>query len=72
MTITEILHEIHKERVELEVVQLLQQWLLDDRKQWIERAMENESTVRIIKKIAEKPSSPKMALKGIVNLCTED
>ena len=30
MTITEILTEIHKERVELEICQELQRWLLDD------------------------------------------
>lgn len=72
MTITEILQEIHKERVELEVVQALQQWLLDDRKQWIDRAMDRESTVRAIKNIAEKTSSSKSALEGIINLCTDD
>ena len=72
MTITEILQEIHKERVELEVVQALQQWLLDDRKQWIDRAMDSESTVRAIKNIAEKTSSSKSALEGIINLCADD
>lgn len=39
MAITEILQEIHKERVELKVYQALQQWLFDDRKEWINRAM---------------------------------
>ena len=72
MTITEILQEIHKERVELEVVQALQQWLLDDRKQWIDRAMDGESTIRAIKNIAEKTNSSKSALEGIINLCTDD
>ena len=72
MTITEILQEIHKERVELEVVQALQRWLLDDRKRWIDRAMDSESTVRAIRNIATKTTSPKGALEGIINLCTED
>ena len=36
MTITEILTEIHKQRVELEVCQELQRWLLDDRAEWID------------------------------------
>ena len=35
MTITEILTEIHKQRVELEVCQELQRWLLNDRAEWI-------------------------------------
>lgn len=72
MTITEILNEIHKERVELEVIQALQQWILDDRKQWIDRAMESESTIRAVKNIAEKTSNPKHALNGIIGLCTEE
>lgn len=36
MTITEILTGIHKQRVELEVCQELQRWLLDDRAEWID------------------------------------
>lgn len=72
MTITEILNEIHKERVELEVYQALQQWLLDDRKEWIGRAMESEATVRAVRNIAMKTSNPKGALEGIVALCSED
>lgn len=54
MTITEILAEIHKQRVELEVCQELQQWLLDDRATWIGRAIDAESTVRAIRKIAKR------------------
>ena len=68
MTITEILEEIHKERVEIEVCQALQQWLLDDRAQWIDRAMDSEAIVRAIHKIATKTSDPKNALQGIINL----
>ena len=45
MSITEILEEIHKQRVELEICQELQRWLLDDRAEWIDRAMDAESTV---------------------------
>ena len=54
MTITEILAEIHRQRVELEVCQELQRWLLDDRASWIDRAMDAESTVRAIGKIAKE------------------
>lgn len=72
MTITEILNEIHKERVELEVCQSLQQWILNDRKEWIDRTMESEATVRAVRDIATKTSSPKGALEGIINLCSED
>lgn len=72
MTITEILTEIHKQRVELEVCQELQRWLLDDRASWIDRAMDAESTVRAIRNIATKTSSSKSALEGIINLCADD
>lgn len=68
MTITEILEEIHKERVELEVCQALQQWLLNDRAQWIDRAMDSEATVKAIHKIATESSNPKNALQGILSL----
>ena len=72
MTITEILEEIHKERVELEVCQALQQWLLNDRAQWIDRAMNSEATVRAIHKIATESSNPKYALQGILSLSEEE
>ena len=68
MTITEIIEEIHKERVELEVCQALQQWMLNDRAQWIDRAMDSEATVRAIHKIATESSNPKNALQGILSL----
>lgn len=72
MTITEILEEVHKERVELEVCQALQQWLLNDRVQWIDRAMDSEATVRAINKIATESSNPKNALQGILSLSEEE
>lgn len=72
MSITEILQEIHNERVELEIYQALEQWLLEDRKEWINRAMESEATVRAIQNIATKTTSSKNALEGIINLCSED
>ena len=69
MTITEILTEIHKQRVELEVCQELQRWLLDDRAEWIDRAMDAESTVRAIGKIAKENKNKSSAIDGIVNIC---
>ena len=69
MTITEILTEIHKQRVELEVCQELQRWLLDDRAEWIDRAMDAESTVRVIGKIAKENKNKGSAIDGIVNIC---
>ena len=69
MTITEILTEIHKQRVELEVCQELQRWLLDDRAEWIDRAMDAESTVRAIGKIAKENKNKSSAIEGIVNIC---
>lgn len=72
MTVTEILEIIHRERVELEVYQALQRWLLNDRAQWIDRAMDSESTVRAIHKIATESSNPKNALQGIINLSEKE
>ena len=69
MTITEILTEIHKQRVELEVCKELQRWLLDDRATWINRAMDAESTVRAIEKIAKENKNKSSAIDGIVNVC---
>lgn len=46
--------------------------MLDDRKKWIDRAMESEATVRAINNIATKTSNPKGALEGIINLCSND
>ena len=69
MTITEILTEIHKQRVELEVCQELQRWLLDDRAGWIDRAIDAESTVRAIGKIAKENKNKSSAIEGIVNIC---
>lgn len=71
MTITEIIQEIHKERVELEVCSILQKWILDDRNRWIDRAMDSEATVRAVYKISTETSSPKFALEGIANLCMD-
>ena len=69
MTITEILTEIHKQRVESEVCQELQRWLLDDRAEWIDRAMDAESTVRAIGKIAKENKNKSSSIDGIVNIC---
>lgn len=69
MTITEILNIIHQERVELEICQELQKWLLEDRTTWIDRAMDIEATVRAINKIATQNGNPKNALQGIINIC---
>ena len=69
MSITEILAEIHKQRVELEICHELQRWLLDDRAEWIDRAMAAESTVRAIGKIAKENKNNSSAIDGIVNIC---
>lgn len=72
MTITEILNEIKEQRVELEIYQVLQQWIIDDRAAWIERCMDAESTVRAIGKIAYGNSNKKEALDGIKSICMDE
>lgn len=69
MTITEILNEIKEQRVELEIYQILQQWIIDDRAAWIDRCMDAESTVRCISKIAYGNKNKTEALDGIMALC---
>lgn len=69
MTISEILAEIHRERVEFEVCQELQRWLIEDRSDWINRAMNAESTIVAIGKIAKGNKSKSGAIDGIINLC---
>ena len=69
MSITEILTEIHKQRVELEICQELQRWLLDDRATWIDRAMDAESTVRAVGKIAKENKNKSSAIDGIISIC---
>lgn len=72
MTIPEILNEIKEQRVELEIYQALQQWIIDDRAAWIDRAMDAESTVRCIGKIAYGNKNKTEALKGIQDICMDD
>lgn len=72
MTITEILNEIKEQRVELEIYQALQQWIIDDRAAWIDRAMDSESTVRCISKIAYGNKNKTEALKGIQDICMDE
>lgn len=69
MTITEILNEIKEQRVELEIYQALQQWIIDDRAAWIDRAMDSESSVRAIGKIANENKNTKEAIEGIKAIC---
>lgn len=72
MTTVEILKEIEKEEVHLEVYQALHQWLLNSRNHWIDRAIESEATVRAVRNIATKVENSKGAIEGIIGLCTED
>ena len=68
MTTVEIIHEIHRLGIEIEVYNLLQKWLLDDRSKWISRAMDSEASLKAIHKIAIQASNSKTALEGIANL----
>ena len=72
MTITEILNVIHKERVEVEILQALSEWMIKDRSAWIVKAMEQKATVRAISKIANENPNKNEAIEGIRNLCSDD
>ena len=69
MAVTEVLTGRHKGGVELDICQDVQRWLLDDRAEWIDRAMDAESTVRAIGKIAKENKNKSSAIDGIVNIC---
>lgn len=72
MTLTEILNEIKNQRVELEVYQELQKWIIADRAAWIDRAMDSESSIRAIGKIANGNKNTKEAIEGIKAICEFD
>lgn len=69
MTITEILNIIHEERVELEVFEALHKWMISDRAEWTNRAMDAEATIRCVCKIVKENKNTKNALQGIINIC---
>lgn len=72
MTIAEILNVIHEERVEVEILQALSEWMIKDRSAWIVKAMEQKATVRAIGKIANENKNKNEAIEGIKNLCSEE
>ena len=72
MTITEILNIIHKERVELEIFEALSEWMIKDRSSWIDEAMEQQSVISAINKIAKENKNKKEAIEGIIALSEED
>ncbi len=58
MSITEVLHAIHAEGIEIEVYEALSKWLIENRAAWIKEAGREEATLN--------------ALEGIINLCDVD
>jgi len=55
MTITEILTCIHEEQVELEILQALQTWLLNDYAEWTQKAIDNTIILDKIHHIVTEP-----------------
>ena len=72
MTITEVLNIIHKERIELEIFEALSKWMIEDRATWIDKAMEQQSIISAISKIAKENKNKKEAIEGIIALSEED
>lgn len=72
MTITEVLNIIHKERIELEIFEALSEWMIKDRSSWIDKAMEQQSVISAINKIAKENKNKKEAIEGIIALSEED
>lgn len=71
MTITEVLHIIHKERIELEIFENLSKWMIEDRATWIDEAIEQRSIISAISKIAKENKNKKEAIEGIIALSEE-
>jgi len=72
MTITEALHVIHKERIELEIFENLSKWMIEDRAAWIDEAMEQKAIIKAIGKIANENPNKNEAIEGIIALSEED
>lgn len=72
MTLIEILTEIKKNRVELEVYQELHKWIIADRKKWIDRTNEVCSSLRVIDKFANANIKTKDAIEAIRLICDSD
>ena len=69
MTTSDILNEIHKENVEVEIYKALSEWMMLDRQRNIVELARYKSTIRAINRIANNNSNKKEALDGIINLC---
>ena len=71
-TIEKIMNIIHTERVELEIFELLSEWMIKDRNKWIDRAMDDEAIIRAINKIATQNKNKSESLQGIISLSELD
>ena len=71
-TIEKIMNIIHTERVELEIFELLSEWMIKDRNKWIDRAMDDEAIIRAINKIATQNKNKSESLQGIISLSEVD
>lgn len=47
----------------------LHKWMINDRAEWINRAMDAEATIRCVGKIAKGNDNAKNAIKGIIDIC---
>ena len=72
MNITEIMNNIHKNNAEAEVFEILSEWMIRDRKEWMHEAITKKATINVINKIANGNSNKNAAIEGIKNLCSED
>ena len=68
MTITEIINIIHEKGVENEVLELLTQWMIEDRYDKMVKINDSIATIRAINKIATKNKNLKQAIDGIISL----
>lgn len=71
MNISEIINEIHNNHIEIEVYDILHDWLLSDVKTLDRKLIEKKAIIRAVEKIAANTTNAKNALEGIINLCNE-
>lgn len=67
----EIIAEIHKADVEIEIYKYLSEWIISTREKYIQEMSDGYATIYVARRIAEKNTNKKEAIIGIKDLCDE-
>lgn len=67
----EIIAEIHKADMEIEIYKHLSEWIINTRERYIQEMSDGYATIYVARRIAEKNTNKKEAIIGIKDLCDE-